>query len=123
MGKAVTDGILDGTLDNIAACTRISVLAAEPTSIAGGAPDITTNPLATTALTAGDFSKANGDTNGRKVTVAQQTDVSISNSGSATHVAVDDGTDWYVTTCTSQTLTAGGTVTIPSWDIEIADPT
>jgi len=119
MAKAVTDGILDGTLDNIAACTRISVLAAEPTVIG----DITTSPLATTALTAGDFSKANGDTNGRKVTVAQQTDVSISNSGSATHVAVDDGTDWYVTTCTSQTLTAGGTVTIPSWDIEIADPT
>jgi hypothetical protein len=28
----------------------------------------------------------------------------------------------YVTTCTSQALTAGNTVTVPAWDIEIADP-
>jgi hypothetical protein len=29
----------------------------------------------------------------------------------------------YVTTCTSQSLTSGGTVTVPAWDIEIADAT
>jgi hypothetical protein len=28
-----------------------------------------------------------------------------------------------VTTCTSQLLTAGGTVDFPVWDVEIADPT
>jgi len=29
----------------------------------------------------------------------------------------------YVTTCTLQALVAANTVTIPTWDIEIADPT
>jgi hypothetical protein len=123
MAKKVTDAYLDGGLDRIDDSNRLSVLSAEPNSIA----DITTNfLLAATALTPGsgngDFLKANGDINGRKLTVSQQTDISISTSGDATHVSLDDGTDYYVTTCTLQTLTAGGTVTVPSWDIEFADP-
>ena len=60
----------------------------------------------------------------QKTTVAQQSTVSITNSGTATHVAVitANSTLVDVTTCTSQALTSGGTVTIPAWDHEIADP-
>jgi len=73
-------------------------------------------------LTGGDFSKANGDVSGRKLTVAAQNSLSIDASGSATHIAINNGVDYYVTTCTSQALTSGGTVSVPAWDIEIADP-
>ena len=119
MGKAVSNGFLDGTLDNIAGSTSINVCSAEPANQAG----IAAVSLADGTIGAGDFTKANGDTNGRKVTVAQQADLTIDTSGTATHVVIDDGTDIYVTTCTSIVLTSGGTVTIPAWDIEIADPT
>jgi len=81
--------------------------------------------LANISMAGGDFTKANGDTSGRKVTVAQKADVSIHTTGDATHVALvdDDNKDLpLVTTCTTQTLTAGGTVTIPMFDDEIADP-
>jgi hypothetical protein len=48
----------------------------------------------------------------------------LASAGTATHVALVDGTrPLYVTTCTSQALTSGNTVNFPVWDIEIADPT
>ncbi len=119
MGKAVSNGFLDGTLDNIATSTEMYVTSAEPANYAG----ISAVELADVTIDSGDFSKADGDTNGRKVTVAQQSSVTIDTSGTATHVVISDGTDIYVTTCTSQVLTSGGTVTIPSYDVEIADPT
>ena len=60
----------------------------------------------------------------RKVTVAAKSTVTIDNTGTALFVALTDGTNLlYVTTCTSQALTAAGTVDFPAWDIEIADPT
>ena len=59
--------------------------------------------------------------------MAAQSGVSITNSGDATHVALvdhaGDGQLLLVTTCTTQTLTAGGTVDIPTFDHEIADAT
>lgn len=122
MGANVTDGILDASLDAIAACNRITVLSAEPTSIA----DITTTyKLATAAMVAGDgndYAIANGDTSGRKVTTAQKAGVNIDSSGSATHIALDDGTDFITTTCTTKALTASDTTTIPAYDVEIQDP-
>ena len=36
---------------------------------------------------------------------------------------VADTTLRYVTTCSSQAVTAGNTVNFPAWDIEVADPT
>lgn len=77
-------------------------------------------------LIGGDFVKANGDVSGRKITVGSQADFAIHTSGNATHVALVDDTAkvlLLVTTCTTQTLTAGNTVTTPAFDDEIADPT
>lgn len=119
MGKAVTDGFLDGMADLLAACTAYNICTAEPTSIAE-CDSLSLIPVHT--LTGGDFTKANGDTSGRKITVAQQASLSIDATGTATHVAINDGTDFYVTTCTSQLLTSGGTVTGPAFDIEVLDP-
>ena len=69
-----------------------------------------------------DYTVANGDTSGRKVTTAQKAGVNIDSSGSATHIALDDGVEYIVTACTLKALTASDTTTIPAFDIEIADP-
>lgn len=119
MGKVATDGFIDGGLDAIALSTALTVCSAEPTSIAE-CDSLSLIPAQTIA--GGDFSISNGNVSGRKVTVAQQADLDIDASGTATHIAINDGTDFYVTTCTSQALTSGGTVTVPAWNIEIADP-
>ena len=121
MVKLVTDGLIDGGLDAIALCTGITVCALQPTNYA----DIDAKGLIPRhTLAGGDFTIADGDADGRKVTIAQQATLSIDVSGDADHVVIDDGvSEYYVTTCTSQTLTSGGTVTVPAWDIEIRDPT
>ncbi|MGB5583696.1 MAG: hypothetical protein WBO93_08890 [Gammaproteobacteria bacterium] len=119
MAKAVSDGFLDGGLNAIDGSTAINICTAQPTSIAE-CDSLSLIPAHT--LAGGDFTIANGDTSGRKVTVAQQATLSIDASGTANHVAINNGVDFYVTTCTSQALTSGGTVTIPAWDIEFADP-
>lgn len=114
--------MIDGGLTKMATCTRLSVLSAQPASIT----DITTTyKLCSVVIDGTDFTVANGDVSGRKSTVGAQTAIVITTSGTATHVAIDDGTDWIVTTCTSQALTANGTntVTVPAWKREIADPT
>lgn len=119
MGKAASDGFIDGGLDAIDGSTALNVCTAEPTSVAE-CDSLSLIPAHT--LAGGDFAKANGDTSGRKLTVAAQNSLSIDASGTATHVAINDGVDFYVTTCTSQALTSGGTVSVGAWDIEIADP-
>lgn len=123
MAKSITDAVMDAML-SAAQGDSISVCSAEPTT---GAEAQTTYMLAKLeTLTGGDFTKANGDTSGRKNTLAAKTGISITNTGTATHVAIYDAagpTLKRVTTCSSQALTSGGTVDIGSHKHEIADPT
>jgi len=120
MGKIATNGMIDGGLDKIATCVNLTVCAGQPTSFA----DIAAKKLATVVIDGTDFTKANGDTSGRKITTSSQSSISITATGTADHVVIDDGVSEYeVTTATAQALTIGGTVTTPAFDIEIADPT
>lgn len=126
MPKFTPDDVLDVLPNEYAKATRQYVLSGQPLVYA----DIAALTLAQIDLTAGagngDFTVGNGDTSGRKVTVAQQADVPISASGDASHVALADVTGTRllaVTTCPLQALTSGGTVTIPAWDAEVGDPT
>lgn len=123
MAKQAPDATIDSMFDYIDQCNIMHVCSAEPANYAG----IAAVSLADVALTPDtDFTKANGDTSGRKVTVAAKSGVTVDNSGTATHIAIARSTDStlrYVTTCTSQVLTAGNTVNIPAWKIEVADPT
>lgn len=124
MGKATPDAVLDKPLDEIATATRQIACSAQPTTFTEANA---TYALADVTMAGGDFTKANGDTSGRKVTIGAKSSVLIDASGTATHVAlvrVADSTLLYVTTCTSQALTANGanTVNFPAWDIEFADP-
>ncbi len=120
MAKLCADSVLDAALDKIGDATSMIALAAEPADRAAAL----TGALATATMVGGDFTNTNGDTSGRKVTVAQKSGVSVTADGTATHIALIDGTELlYVTTCDSQALTDGNTMTFPAWDVEIADPT
>ena len=117
MAKFIPDSIIDLMLDQ-AAGTQIHVCSAQPTNYAG----IAAVQLATAA--AGSYTKANGDTSGRKNTQAGTTATPITATGTATHVAISNNSNtlYLVTTCTSQALTSGGTVDIGSFAHEISDP-
>lgn len=123
MAKWANDAMMDDALDYVATGTRMVITSAQPANFAGIAAVALADVVLTAGVGGGDYTLADGDTSGRKLTVAQQASITIDTSGTATHVCIDDGTTLlYVTTCTSQALTAAGTVTVPAWDIEIADP-
>lgn len=120
MSKWSNDSVMDAALDVIAGANQMIVCSAQP---ANRTEAVSTYALADVSMSSGDFAKANGDTSGRKLTVAQKSGIPVDNTGTATHIALVDGTNLiYVTTCTSQPLTAGNTITVNSWKAEIADP-
>jgi hypothetical protein len=126
MAKAAPDAMIDSSLAYVAASNIMHVCSAQPANYAG----IAAVSLADIAVTPGDgngdFTIANGDTNGRKLTTGAQSGVTVDSSGDASHIVwalSSDTTLRYVTTCTTQTLTSGNTVSWGAIDIEIADPT
>lgn len=122
MGKSLGDDTLDGALNIVKNnATRQVLCSAEPANYAG----VAAVTLATQIIDSSDFTgPADGDTSGRKLTVNEQTGVSISSTGTANHVAYTNGTDtlYAVTTITGQSVTSGNTATVGAHDIEIADP-
>jgi hypothetical protein len=121
MGVMVQDAVMDAALDEVATATRLDVTSDSST------PTDLSNTLANVTLTAGDgngdYVIADGDSSGRKITVAQQADVSITGSGTAKHIVLSlAGTIKLVTTCTDQVLTSGGTVTVPAFSYTLPDP-
>lgn len=120
MAKLIADAVFDAAGNKIATGTRMVVCSGQPANFAG----IAAVALADVVLDGGDYANADGNTSGRKVTIAAQSGVTIDSSGTATHVSIDDGSLLLlVTTCTSQALTAAGTVDVPAFKNEIADPT
>lgn len=124
MAKAVSNNVLDAALNYVKNnSTRISVCSAQPTTYTEA---VTTYKLAIKTISATDFTgPANGDTSGRKVTSNQHTGITVDTTGTANHVSLADSVGSalvYVTTCTGQSLTAGNTVTVPAWKVEIAAP-
>jgi len=121
MGKSAHDDVLDAPADVIDQATLQIACSAEPTTRTEA---VTTYALADAAMTANtDYTKANGDTSGRKVTVAAKSGEAVDADGTATHIALCDASRLlYVTTCTSQVVTNGNTINFPAWDIETADP-
>lgn len=121
MARQVHNDVLDALLDKIATSTRLDVCSGG-SAPADRAAAITAS-LASTSVATADFTITDGSS-GRKTTLGQQSDISIATSGDATHICLSDAASLlFVTTCTQQTLTAGGTVTVPSFDIQVDDPT
>ena len=122
MAKNMPTAAMDAALDYIGAnADKMIVCSAQPTTYTEANA---TYALADVAVAGGDFTKAAGDTSGRKVTVGAKTGVPVDTSGTATHIAfvkTGDSTLRGVTTCTSQAISTGGTVDIPSfkvWEIQ-----
>jgi hypothetical protein len=120
MAKWTNDDVLDAALDEIASnCTTMIICNAQPADRA----EALAFALADEPMVAADFTKANGDTSGRKLVIAEKPGIGIDVSDTATHIALIDGTRLlYVTTCASLALTMGEMVGIPTWKIELRDP-
>jgi hypothetical protein len=128
MAKSCNTTVLDQALNYFKTnAHRIAVCKAQPTTKTL-ACQINTGGycLAWTSLTTANYTLSTGDVSGRKVTIAQKASVSVACTGTATHVAifsVAGNSLLYVTTCTTQVLTKGNTVTVPAWKIELRDAT
>jgi len=128
MAKLVHDNVLDAALqyleDN---ADFMSVCEGAPTTYEHAHSNkgvATGKALANVAPTY--TGPAEGDANGRKTTLDEKATITVDVSGDADHVAlcfVGSTLLLYVTTCTQQALVAANTVTIPAWDVELADPT
>lgn len=122
MGKSVHPDVLDGALSVVRSnATQMIALNGAPANYAAAV----SGALASVTMATGDFTLSAGATSGRKVAVAAKSDVAVSASGTADHVALLDPANsrlLYVTTCPAQALTSGGTVSLSGWSIEIADP-
>ena len=97
-------------------CDKLVLCSREPTTFTEAN---TTYFLAGVALASGDFTLADGATNGRKVTTAAKSGVSVTNTGKATHAALLDTVNSKVLRVTEEdtiqdsgTAQAGGASTI-----------
>lgn len=119
--KYAPDPMIDSALTYVAGATAMhicSVLGVLPTRA-----QVITASLGNVAVTGADFVNADG-TSGRKATVAAKTAIPVTATGSAENVVLIDATNVrYMTSCTTQALTSGNTVNLPTWVIQIADPT
>ena len=125
MAKATPDAVLDLMLTGIALSDELWVCSGEPANYAGIAAVSLADVVLTPGDGNGDFAIAN-HTSGRKLTVAEQANIDIDVSGTATHIVLAvtaSSTLKQVTTCTSQALVDTGTVTVPAYIISVADPT
>lgn len=124
MAKYTNPNTIDLLLGDIRTNANKMILCTQqPTSFAEANA---TYALASVAMTTADYTLANGDVSGRKLTVAAKSGVSVATSGTGTHVALVDTTNSIlkeVTTTSSTAVAAGGTVDIGSWKHETQQPT
>jgi len=122
MAKYLNDtDVLDAALDGVETANMLRIFDTFSSDYA----TINTNKLAEVSLSGGDFTKANGDTSGRKVTIAAKNAVSVTATGNYNHVALVDTVGskvLAVTDGTTKAITSGDEVDIPAFDIEVGDP-
>lgn len=125
MAKFTDDTVLDAALAEVATAIRMSVTTAQPANYAGIAAVSLGNVAVSAGLGGSGFgAAANGDVSGRKTAVAAKSITSASASGNATHVTLETGSVLkHVTTCTSQAVTSGNQINVPTFDIEFLDVT
>ena len=121
MAKWTHDDVLDAPLDEIRNnCNLMILCRAQPTDRNDA---VNVVDLADIAMVAADFTKANGDVSGRKLTVAGKSTVTVDHNGNGTHVALVDAVRLlYVTTCPTQAVVTTEPVNILPWDIEFRVP-
>ena len=100
MSKWMSDAAIEGGINFTQTMTLLSVLKTVATPVAG---DLAGDTLASVAIDSGDFTEADGDSGGRKVTIAAQTGLTASASGNALHLVLSlSGVVHVITTITSK---------------------
>lgn len=108
---------------------NMAVMSTSPANLAACTASTGNNVLARVAMTTADFTIADGDVSGKKVTVAQKTTIAVGTTGVPAYVVLystvaSTGIHFWTTCSTSQALTStANTITIPAWDIEFRDAT
>lgn len=122
MSALFDTSVQDAALDKLATSVMLRICSGSPTSRATAV----TNTLASVSLSSGDFTKAAGTVDGRKVTVAAKSGVSVTASGTAASYCLDDGTTLLARAdvdASSPALTSGSTTNIPATAFEVGAPT
>jgi len=130
MAKTVDDVVLDAALNHIkTTADKLVVCIGAPVSYAEANTNSPSGKrCGQRAITSANFTgPVNGDVSGRKLTVDQQTGITVDVTGTADHVALVDDTASVLLAVTSlsasQAVTAGNSMTVNAFDLEIADPT
>lgn len=125
MSVYVPDSTIDSMLDLIAnGVTKLHICSTQPTNYTEASATYELgNVTVSSGVGSGDWTRADGDVSGRKITMAEQAGINIDTTGTAQHIAGTNGTDtlYFVTTVTSQGVNSGNTATINTFDIEIED--
>lgn len=119
MARFQNDSMLDAALDwLIAQSTARWAISGDAASYASAA----SLKLASATIASAQFTKADGDVSGRKVTCAVVSGVSVATQGSATHYAlVNASVLTYLVPASTKLLPAGSEVTFGAFDIELED--
>lgn len=123
MGKKLSDAVLDAACNHIKNnATSIILLDAEPATRAAAI----SNSLATIAVVSGDFTLGDGDTNGRKVTVAAKSGTASTPGGTTynhNHTAIISATDLLAVTTSTEVkaINNGDAVNSSSFSLTIPD--
>lgn len=122
MSALFDSSVQDAALDKLATATALYICSGTPATRA----TVLSSALATVALASADFTKAAGNVDGRKVTVAAKSGVSVTASGTAASYCLVDGTTLLARTdvdASSPALTSGSTTNIPAVAFEVGAPT
>ena len=133
MVKSLISNAVDAALDYIAAradlislCAGAPTVVSEATTLASGGGKMLASVNVTEGIGNGDFSITTGTVSGRRLAVAAQNAVPISETGTVDHVALVDssgGELLIVTPLTEvQAVTAGEILSIKAFGAEIRSP-
>ncbi len=117
------DAVMDGGPNYIKTnCTRVDVCTSEPANYAG----IAAVTVGNYTVSSSDFTLANGDVSGRKVTLGQKTGNNGTGTGAANFVVFSNGSStlYGVINGDGDTINSGSPFTINAVDVwEVQDPT
>ena len=117
MAALMPDTVADTLLDQIALSTTVTACVTQPANFAGIAG---ATPLGSYTIVAGaggaDWTIANGDTSGRKLSLGAQSGNNGTATGAANFLAFDDGATLLFTTAASgDTINSGSPFTIAEY--------
>jgi len=124
MAATMPDTTADTLLDQIALSTAVHACTTSPANHAGIAAVTVGNYTLTAGDGGGDWTIANGDTSGRKLTLGAQSGNNGTGTGAANFLAFTDGTTMhYVCDGDGDTVNSGSPWTIAAFDVaEVRDP-